>query len=163
MSTLQTWAARWAIPQPALAELQANLLGLDGGAPVPEAGLSEAAVQSRVRVVASQMGMRLWRNNVGAFHDAAAGVHVRFGLANDSKQVNEVIKSGDLIGIRPRLIGPADVGRTIGQFVSFECKRGDWRWTASDREVAQQNWAALVVSLGGHAQFINDARQLQLP
>ena len=100
-------------------------------------------------------GMRLWRNNVGAFHDEAKGIHVRFGLANDSKQVNSVIKSGDLIGIRPRVITLGDVGATLGQFVSLECKNAHWKYRGTEHERAQEAWAALVMSLGGIARFVS--------
>jgi hypothetical protein len=157
---LTEWARTWAVSDSALADLRARLGLLDNEAPAAAQGLSEAAVQSRVRLAGSRYGMRLWRNNVGAVHDAERNMHVRFGLANDSPQVNAVIKSGDLIGIWPRVIQPADVGHVIGQFISLECKRGDWKYTGTEREVAQSNWAALVTSLGGRAQFINHEGQL---
>lgn len=152
---LDTWARAWGIPAPAMNDLRARLLGLEGSpAPAP-AGTSEAAVQAQVRLEASRKGLRVWRNNVGAFHDPDSGAFVRFGLANDSAQLNRVIKSGDLIGIRPRVIQPGDVGLLIGQFVSREVKRGGWRYTGSAREVAQLNWINLVNSLGGDASFCN--------
>ena len=153
MTPIHDWAARWNIPQTALADLLQSLIAADRGER-PQAGFSEAAVQSRVRVAASKHGMRLWRNNVGAYHDPEKGVYVRFGLANDSPGVNAAIKSADLIGIRPRLIGPTDVGRRIGQFVSLECKRQSWSWAGTDRENAQAAWAALVTSLGGEARIV---------
>jgi hypothetical protein len=135
-----------------MAEFRASALAHDFVPPhVP--GESEAAVQARVRVEASRKGMRLFRNNVGAFTDPDSGQFVRFGLANDSKQLNAVIKSGDLIGIRPRVVQPGDVGRLIGQLVSREVKRGGWRYTGSPREQAQLNWINLVNSLGGDAAF----------
>lgn len=152
---IDTWARQWGVSTEAVADLRRMLGALDvqlvaGGGP----GGSEAAVQAKVRVAASKAGMRLWRNNVGAVHDAERGIHVRYGLANDSRLVNESLKSGDLIGIRPRIVGPDDVGTLIGQFVSFEVKHAGWRYTGTDREVAQQNWAALVASLGGEARFV---------
>lgn len=135
-----------------MAEFRASALAHDF-APPPVPGESEAAVQARVRVEASRKGMRLFRNNVGAFTDPESGQFVRFGLANDSKQLNAVLKSGDLIGVRPRVVHPGDVGRLIGQFVSREVKRGGWRYAGSPREVAQLNWVNLVNSLGGDAAF----------
>lgn len=161
MTDITLWAARWRIDPAAIADLRAMLGALDQAPPPPpDAGLSEAAVQARVRVAASAAGMRLWRNNVGAFHDDAKGIHVRFGLANDSKQVNDVIKSADLIGVRKRLISGSDVGRCIGQFVSLECKHSGWKYTGTDRERAQAAWAALIVSMGGEARFISGVEQL---
>jgi hypothetical protein len=159
---LTDWARTWAVSDQALADLRARLGALDTSGPAPGAGVgtSEAAVQARVRLAASQRGLRLWRNNVGAFHDTAAGVHVRFGLANDSKELNRVIKSGDLIGIRPRVIQQSDVGSLIGQFMSREVKHAGWRYTGTEREVAQLNWAKLVTSLGGDAGFITSESML---
>lgn len=157
---LTEWARTWAVSDSALADLRARLIAMDSGGPPPVAGKSEAAVQAGVRLEASKKGMRVWRNNVGAVHDTDTDTHLRYGLANDSPQVNKVIKSGDLIGIRPRIIQPGDVGHLIGQFVSFECKRGDWKWGNTERERAQGNWASLVLSLGGDARFVTGAGQI---
>ncbi len=158
---LTEWAATWGVTGAALADLRGRLMGLDNPAlPAGISGASEAAVQARVRLEATRKGMRVWRNNVGGLHDAETGTHIRYGLANDSPQVNAVIKSADLIGIRPRIIQPHDVGHLIGQFVSFECKHAGWKWGNSERERAQGNWAALVLSLGGDARFVNGEGQI---
>lgn len=114
--------------------------------------MNEASIQSLVRLEAARRGWQLWRNNVGVLLDAK-GRPVRYGLANDSKQVNANIKSADLIGIRPVLITPDMVGKVIGQFVSRECKESHWKYNPRDtRDVAQGRWAALVNSLGGDAK-----------
>jgi len=111
----------------------------------------EAEVQSKLRLDASKLGWRLFRNNVGA-GKLENGSFVRWGLANDSEQVNKVIKSGDLIGIRPVVITPDMVGSIIGQFASVECKRAGWRYNSNNpRDVAQAKWAELVLLLGGYA------------
>lgn len=157
---LTEWAARWGVSGAAVADLQTRVLNLDGGAPPPPPGKSEAAVQAAARVEASKLGMRVWRNNVGAYSDEKSGSFIRYGLANDSHAVNTRIKSADLIGVRPRIIQPGDVGHLIGQFVSFECKHAGWKFTGTEREVAQQNWANLVLSLGGDARFITGPGQL---
>ena len=57
--------------------------------------MAESRVQSIARLAASELGWRVFRNNVGVLRDDR-GVPVRFGLANDSKSLNEQIKSGDL-------------------------------------------------------------------
>ena len=157
---LDSWARKWAVPQAALADLRASLLALEGAPPAPQAGRSEAAVQSRVRVAASAAGMRVWRNNIGVFHDPERNIYVRYGLANESPQVNAMLKSADLIGIRPRIVQPQDVGLLIGQFVSFEVKHEGWKWRGDDHEVAQSNWANLVLALGGEARFISHESQV---
>ena len=113
---------------------------------------SEAAVQALVRLEASAMGIALWRNNVGVLKDER-GVPVRYGLANDSSQVNANFKSADLIGIRPVFITPAHVGLVLGQFVSREVKAPGWRYTGTEREAAQLAWLELVRRYGGDAAF----------
>ena len=152
MTILHTWAAAWRIPPEALADLRARL-DMEGAAHESiGAPKSEAAVSNDVRLEASQKGLRLFRNNVGAMQDETGRV-VRYGLANDSKAMNEKVKSGDLIGIRPVLITPNHVGTTIGQFVSREIKAGDWRYSGTPREMAQMNWAVLIGTFGGDASF----------
>lgn len=94
----------------------------------------------------------MWRNNVGALLDKR-GIPVRYGLANDSKEMNARVKSADLIGVRPRVVTSADVGTTIGQFVSIECKRPGWKWTGDAHELAQLNWASLIMAAGALATF----------
>lgn len=145
------WVVRWNIPPGAVAELQSRVLGLDG-TPGIVAGESEAAAQTRVRLEASRKGGRLWRNNVGAGY-SEDGSFMRWGLANDSAQVNKVIKSADLIGLRPVLITQAHVGQVLGQFVSREIKAPGWTYRGTEREAAQLNWATLVNTLGGDASF----------
>ena len=113
---------------------------------------SEAAAVATIRLEASRLGLRLWRNNVGA-SVLQDGSFIRWGLANETAQMNRQIKSADLVGIRPILITPAHVGRLIGQFVSREVKPEGWKWSGSEREQAQLRWAELVNSLGGDACF----------
>lgn len=113
---------------------------------------SEARVVSELRLEASQRGMRLWRNNCGAFYDQN-GSFIRFGLGNDSKQFNTVCKSSDLIGIEPRIIRPEHIGQTWGVFVAREAKKPGWVFTGIEREVGQLNFINLVNQLGGDAAF----------
>lgn len=112
----------------------------------------EASVLDAVRLEASRLGIRLWRNNVGA-GQLTNGNFIRWGLANDSATVNKFIKSADLVGIRPVLITQEHVGKTFGQFISREIKHTGWRWRGDERETAQKRWADLVASLGGDACF----------
>lgn len=159
---LHQWAIRHRV---SMAVIQ-DLLTLMGAAdehhrPAPElhqAG-SEAAVQAELRLNASKMGGRLWRNNRGAGY-MQDGSFIRWGLANDSKQMNDKIKSHDLIGIKPVLITPQHVGTIIGQFWSMEAKPADWRYTGTPHEQAQMDWAQLIISLGGDARFANRRDQL---
>lgn len=150
---LYAWAARWGIPLAAIQELQA-VYGLDGtpGDEPYRGKKSESFAQSQVVLEGARKGVRLWRNNVGVLEDKT-GRPVRYGLANQSKEQNAVIKSGDLIGIRPVLIVPEMVGVTIGQFVSREIKEPGWRYAETEREAAQLRWAEMVCALGGDAAF----------
>ena len=152
---LHEWAARWSIPAPCMADLVA-CMGVGVVPPEPPtpapSNATEAWSQSMVRLEAPRYGIWLGRNNVGALLDKR-GVPVRFGLGNESKQQNEVMKSGDLIGIRPVVVTASMVGCTIGQFVSRECKRPGWTYRGDAHEVAQANWAALVIKFGGDAKF----------
>lgn len=151
---LTTWAIRHGISAEALADLMETLgAGTQGGA---SDGGSESRVQSRVRLAAPGLAMRLFRNNVGVLRNDR-GVPVRYGLANDSKALNSRLKSGDLIGWRRRLITADMVGSVIAQFVSLECKESGWRYRGDEHEQAQQRWAALVAVEGGHARFVTGA------
>lgn len=105
-----------------------------------------------IKLEASKKGVHLWRNNVGATY-TADGAFLRYGLANESAQVNKVIKSSDLIGLRPILITPEMVGYTIGQFVAREVKKTNWRFTGTPREEAQLRFINLINSMGGNACF----------
>lgn len=157
MINLNEWAIKWGVPAGAVVELK-QIFGLLPCPLLPAADelKSEAAVQAAVRAEAGRQGIRAWRNNVGALQDAT-GRWVRYGLANDSKSLNEKVKSADLIGIKPVLITPALVGQTIGQFWSRECKPGGWVFTGTDREQAQLKWAEILTSLGADAAFTTGA------
>lgn len=149
--TLIQWAIRHGVTPQALVELE-GMFGMNGYAiPVPK-GVSEAAVQNAVRLEAARKGIKLFRNNVGVLQDMN-GRPVRYGLANDSKQVNERIKSADLIGWRRVEINHSHVGTVIAQFVSRECKEHGWQYTGEGRESAQLAWATMIVADGGDARF----------
>ena len=163
--TYPDWARKH--PQAAL-ELQETFgaLAEPGAMPDGGEGKSEAWSQQRVRFQVAHQGAFSWRNNVGATkakeaHRCPACSYVfevkkppiRYGLANDSAQLNDKIKSADVILAIPRIIRPQDVGRTIAQFGSVECKRPGWTYTGKDGEPQQAAWAALINRIGGFATF----------
>lgn len=141
-----------------------ELNGIFGLSPSPafariEDPHSENYVQSLVRLEAGRRGVKLWRNNVGVLNDET-GRPVRYGLGNDSPALNKAIKSGDLIGWRPLRVTHALVGARIAQFVSRECKRPNWNFTATEREKAQLRWAEAVNADGGDACFVTSEGSL---
>ena len=150
---LHQWAIKWGVPHGAVEDLRREF-GLINTECNPLAGESEAAIQTRIRLEASRCGARVWRNNVGATMDEN-GNFIRYGLCNDSKQMNKMIKSSDLIGIRPVTITEGMVGGVIGQFLAREVKDGKWSYSGSAHEQAQLKFLELVTSLGGDASFAN--------
>lgn len=121
--------------------------------------MTEARVQSLIRLEAGRdPTLKLWRNNVGVLLDRN-GRPVRYGLANDTKELNAKIKSGDLIGWRSIVITPDMVGRVVAVFVSRECKPEGWtpapptNTALFAHEEAQREWARLVNAAGGDARF----------
>lgn len=115
---------------------------------------TETPAQQQVRLAMARMGAQMWRNNTGAFQDET-GRWIRYGLCNDSKQVNERIKSSDLIGGVPITIQPHHVGQTFAILTAIECKRPGWHLTPGDkRGQAQQRFIDLVVGIGGFAGFV---------
>lgn len=151
---LHTWALKWHVSPEALRDLQMQLgtftppLAEDD----PGVGKSEAWAQSAVRLEASQKGIYLFRNNSGALPDKS-GRLVRFGLGNDSPQVNKILKSPDLVGWRAVKIATHHVGMVFGQTVLREMKEPGWQYTGDEHEKAQLAFINLGLSCGCDAAF----------
>jgi len=140
MISITEWAARWGVSSEALADLRASVL--DAPTPPPSTVTGpESLVMAEVRLEASRQGYRLWRNNVGA-GKLENGSFLRWGLCNESAQMNHMMKSSDLIGISPD-----------GQFVARECKARGWVYTGTPREVAQRAFIDFINARGGDAAF----------
>lgn len=155
MTTYADWVAQH--PQ-AAADLQQLIGAMPWPASEAAAGHSEAWAQQQVRLAIAHQGGMSWRNNVGATParcpDCGAKQRpVRYGLANDSQQLNERIKSSDLVGAVPRIVTPDMLGTTIAQFVAVEAKRPGWSFSGTKHEQAQAAWLAMITKLGGMAQF----------
>ncbi len=104
---------------------------------------NEAAVQNDIRLAASELNIMLFRNNVGVCEDITGRI-IRYGLANDSAQMNRRIKSSDLIGVL-----------LDGRFLAVECKREGWKFKKSDtRAVAQKAFIDVIRQRCGVAGFV---------
>lgn len=78
-----------------------------------------------------------------------------FGLGVVSSQQNKYFKSSDLIGFTPITITPDMIGRKIAVFTAVEVKKTKWKYTATDREVAQKKFLDVVNMNGGIGIFCN--------
>lgn len=119
---------------------------------------SETAIQQQTRALHCQLtNGHNWRNNSGSYQDET-GRWIRYGLANESKQENAIIKSSDLIGITPvwAYIEPGG-WQWLGVFTALECKPSGWHMVPSDaRALAQARFHDIVRSVGGYAGFVSD-------
>ena len=117
---------------------------------------SEAKAFEKVRLRASQFGMKLFRNNSGVLKNQV-GVPVRFGLGNESKKLNEEFKSSDLIGFTPVTITQDMVGKQIAVFTAIECKplgfKHRLKYPKKSREYGQQNFIKLATDFKALAGF----------
>lgn len=139
MNNIYSWAKRWCVPDQAIHELQ--LMSLPHVDRSGESHSLETDVSAKIRIRAAHLGVILLRNNSGVGVNPN-GRPVRFGLGNDSKKINKVRKSSDLIGLAPN-----------GQFIAIETKRSGWRYRATDEEVAQRNFLDMVIRMNGIAGF----------
>ena len=134
--TFGEWVRVYQIPPQAVAAFYGMVLPVSN-----VTATSEAATQNLIRIEASKYGFTMWRNNNGAV-TTDDGRHIRFGVGNDSKKLNEIWKSPDLIGIGPN-----------GRFVGCEVKRPDWRAPENNRDRAQLNCLNQINALGGIGFF----------
>lgn len=105
---------------------------------------SEDQVQQEIRLEAAKHGIILWRNNSGVLEDKT-GRPIRYGLANESSQMNEHFKSADLIGFTSQ-----------GQFVAIEVKKEGWKpKTLNERETAQKAFIDFCLARSCIAGFAN--------
>lgn len=110
---------------------------------------SETDVLNAIRIETAKLGYHFWRNNSGAFFDSVGRV-VRFGLGNDSKQTNDLMKSSDLIGIGP-----------FGRFWAIEVKPPKWQYDPRDsHERAQATFLEMVAAGGGVGMFATHPQQV---
>ena len=117
---------------------------------------SESVNQQQARLIMARLHCQIWRNNSGACTDDT-GRLIRYGLGNDSAQLNKKIKSSDLIGITPTLITAEMVGYHLGVFTALEVKPSGWTLKPSDeRGHAQAKFHEIVQQACGFAGFVTD-------
>lgn len=75
---------------------------------------TETDLLRALQLDATQRGLRLFRNNVGAY-TLPNGSVLRYGVCNPG--------GSDLIGWTPHVVTSADVGRTLAVFTAVEGKR----------------------------------------
>lgn len=162
--TFEEWAVKHNVSAAALQDLRTLYVA----PPVDVSGSSEAATQAQLRVMAPKLGAMLLRNNNGACKEVREGVDgvpmptgrmIRYGLGNDSKKINDVWKSSDLVGPTPIVIRPEHVGRTVGVFTAVEVKHPGWTKPANDRDRAQEAFLVTVCQLGGLGMFVTHESQ----
>lgn len=118
---------------------------------------SESLIQKEYRLELSAAGLLVWRNNSGVAK-REDGTPVRYGLANESRQMNTNVKSSDLIGVKSVVVTPEMVGKTVGIFFAREVKKEGWNYTGTLVEQAQYRYIKLVNDAGGDAAFYNGSQ-----
>lgn len=125
----------------------------DSLATLEQRATEESDIEQIINMFAPTQNCILMRNNSGALPDEN-GRPVRYGLGNISKQMNEVLKSSDEIGMTSVIITPEMVGQKIAVFTAVECKKPGWKFNPKDkRESAQKNFIDMVLNAGGYAGF----------
>jgi hypothetical protein len=112
--------------------------------------MSETAILQDIRLALGQSpGIKMFRQNVGAYKDPRSGRLVRYGLCTGS---------ADLIGWQSVVITPAMVGQRFARFISIEVKTPTGRLSPE-----QETWQAAVQKAGGIAvvaRSVDDVRFL---
>lgn len=118
---------------------------------------TESATQSRILLAMSDIGVRLFRNNVGV---GWVGKHTRLAdgsiLIENPRPLHAGLTSGsgDLIGWTPVTITADMVGRRVAVFTSIEVKSRGGRLRKG-----QQHWADTVNAEGGIAGIARSDEQ----
>lgn len=108
--------------------------------------MTETALVRRLMLAATNLGGRLFRNNVGRAR-TDDGRYVQYGLC---------VGSSDLIGWTPHVVTAADIGRTVAIFTAVEAKTARGRATA-----AQLRFLAAVRAAGGIAIVARNVADLE--
>jgi len=120
--------------------------------------MTERQLLSWIRIHSlSKFNSFLMRNNSGTLPNPTTGTPIRFGLGNDSHQINTVFKSSDLIGITPI---KCPCGHTYGVFTALEIKNPDWKFDFKNKnDQAQQNFINIVKQNSGIGSFVKNQEE----
>ena len=113
----------------------------------PTRALSESSILRVLLLAASDMGVRLFRNNVGRLQDRY-GTWVAYGLHPGSP---------DLIGWQTVTITPEMVGQRVALFVGVEVKREDGERVSED----QRRFLAALTQAGAVAGVARSVADLE--
>ncbi len=120
---------------------------------IEELEVSEAPVVKRVMLKASQLGLRLFRNNRGLFKTLDGKRNVRAGL--------EVPGASDLIGGKTIIVTPEMVGKKLCVLMVVEVKKPSWQKPTTETEREQENFINQMVDRGAIGFFINNPEDLE--
>lgn len=116
--------------------------------------MNEVSIQRRIMLRASQLGWRVWRNNVGLAWSGKPCTAckqrmrpIKFGLCTGSS---------DLVGIKPVTVTQEMVGTTVGLFAAIEVKTP--KGIATE---LQQLFLSMVNKFGGWARILRSPDDLQ--
>lgn len=111
--------------------------------------MKENEILARVRLIASRLGLILFRNNSGSFQDRM-GRWISFGVGNPG--------GSDLIGWHEHVIKAHDVGRKVAIFTAIETKSERGQPTEE-----QENFLARVRAGGGISGIVrSESETMQL-
>ncbi len=137
--------------------------------------MSEAANLKRVMIKSSRLGMRLLRNNRGAFYTMDGVKHVMTAIFSGNIQKAKtalgrlrVVRAGleaegasDLVGVTTVTITPEMVGMKLGVATVAEVKEPKWKKPTDEHERKQENFLDQATKRGCIAFFITDAETLE--
>jgi hypothetical protein len=115
--------------------------------------MTEAKTQAEIRIAASKLGARLFRNSKGVFYTKDLQRQVEAGLIAPG--------SSDLIGWTKVKITSEMVGETVAVFTAIEVKKRLPRNFEHCGTEDQRNFILQLREAGGIASFCDDANNLK--
>lgn len=111
--------------------------------------VNETNISKSIQLEGSKLGLRLFRNNRGAFKDKR-GVWVKYGIGGDG--------GSDLIGFKRVKITQAMVGKSIAIFTACEVKKPNSR-TDPQRLRDQIKFISSINNAGGIGMMVDNVEE----